>query len=303
VIVLALALSWLAASQQEEPSYRFNIEIRTVYADVFVTRDGMPVKGLSEGDFKVWDDGVRQEIRLLDQTELPLSTMLVLDMSQSVVDEGLDHLRAAAHAFMEELDPDDEVGLLTFTHEMQLRRTFGRGFAELHRVLDESMGIGTTALHDALYAGVKLVEARAGRPLVLLLTDGLDRTSWLTQQDVLEKLRASDAVVYAVGVERRPIAALNVGGRGRYKSAELPPGDFLRNVTWQTGGRACFLTPGANLKEIFLNVLEEMRNRYLLSYQPQGVPLEGWHTLEVEVDGFEKEEIRARPGYLVVTRN
>jgi hypothetical protein len=70
-----------------------------------------------------------------------------------------------------------------------------------------------------------------------------------------------------------------------------------------TGGRACFLEPGANLKEIFLDVLEEMRNRYLLSYQPQGVSQEGWHTLEIRVDGFEKEEIRARPGYLVVTGN
>lgn len=301
MIVLALALSWLAASQQEEPSFRFNVEIRTVYADVFVIRDGKPVKGLSVEDFEVWDDGVRQEVRLWDQGELPLSTMLVLDMSESVVNQGLDHLRAAAHAFMEELDSDDEVGLLTFTHEMRLRRTLGRDFAELHRMLDEPMALGATALHDALYAGVKLVEARAGRPLVLLLTDGLDRTSWLTQQEVLEKLRASDTVVYAVGVERRPLAALRIGARSRHRFAEFPPGDFLRNITWQTGGRACFLAPGANLKEIFLNVLEEMRNRYLLSYQPQGVPLEGWHTLEVKVDGFDKDEIRARPGYLVVT--
>jgi VWFA-related protein len=301
VIALALALSWLTASQQQEPTYRFNVEIRTVYTDVFVIRDGKPVQGLSVDDFEVWDDGVRQEVRLLDQTELPLSTMLVLDMSESVVNQGLDHLRAAAHAFMEELDPEDEVGLLTFTHEMRLRRTLGGDFAELHRMLDEPMPLGATALHDALYSGVKLVEARVGRPLVLVLTDGLDRTSWLTQNELLQKLRASDAVVYAVGVERKPLAALRVGGRSRHKLAALPPGAFLRRITWTTGGRASFLEPGANLKEIFLNVLEEMRNRYLLSYQPQGVSQEGWHTLEVKVDGFEKDEIRARPGYLVVT--
>ena len=50
-----------------------------------------------------------------------------------------------------------------------------------------------------------------------------------------------------------------------------------------------------------MSVLEEMQGRYLLSYEPRGVELEGWHDLKVAVEGYGTEEIRSRPGYLVRT--
>lgn len=302
MILMTWLFSWLVPFQQatlEQEVFRFDVEVRTAYADVFVTRNGEPVTGLAEDDFEILDNGVPQEVRLLDHGEMPLSTMLLLDVSGSVAGEELDHLRAAAHAYLEELEPKDEVGLMTFTDEMRLRKGLSHNRAELHRILNETMEKGDTSLHDALYAGVKYVEAQAGRPLVVVFTDGLDRTSWLTQSEVLELLKASDAVVYAVGVPARQIAALKVSGRSMCRPAELTPVDFLRGITRQTGGRAWFLEPGDNLKSIFLSILKEMKNRYLLSYQPQGVPLDGWHALKVKLKAHKVDEIRARPGYLV----
>jgi VWFA-related protein len=249
------------------------------------------------------DNGVPQKVHLLDHGEMPLSTMLLLDVSGSVAGEELDHLRAAAHAYLEELEPKDEVGLMTFTYDMRLRKSLGHDRAELHRILNESMEKGDTSLHDALYAGVRYVEAQAGRPLIVLFTDGLDRTSWLTQSEVLEMLKASDAVVYAVGVPVRPIAALKVGGRSLCRQAELTPGKFLRGITRQTGGRTWFLEADSNLKSIFLSILKEMKNRYLLSYRPEGVELDGWHSLEVNLRGRKADEVRARPGYLARPEN
>jgi hypothetical protein len=67
-------------------------------------------------------------------------------------------------------------------------------------------------------------------------------------------------------------------------------------------GRARFhIDLGANFTEIFLRVLSEMESRYLLSYEPTGVPLEGWHGLEVELKAGDADGIRTRPGYLVRT--
>jgi VWFA-related protein len=302
MILLSVLLSWLGASPQEETGQevlRFGVEVRTVYVDVFVKRDGEPVTELTAEDFEILDNGVPQKVELLDHKEMPLTTMLLLDVSDSVLGDKLNHHKAAAHAFVEALEAKDEVGLLTFTREMRLRNELSSDFASLHRALDEPMEQGWTSLYDSLYTGLKLVELRAGRPLIILLTDGLDTTSWLDESELLEVLKASEAVVCAVGVQPPHRAAIRMSGRSIQQKAELLANDFLQNVTGATGGRVWYLDPGTHLEDIFLQILEEMKNRYLLFYQPRDVTLEGWHSLEVKLKGHLESEVRARPGYLV----
>ena len=72
---------------------------------------------------------------------------------------------------------------------------------------------------------------------------------------------------------------------------------FLRDLTSLTGGRLYEVERMANLGSVFLSVLEEFRQRYLVSYIPRGVAKDGWHRLEVRVRN-RKTTIRARPGYL-----
>ena len=294
-------LGWLLQEEKSQEVYRFEVEVKTVYLDVFVTQNGEPVKDLAAEEFEVFDNGVRQQIRLLDHSNLPLATMLLLDVSGSVEGNKLEQLRAAAHAFVEGLDPEDEVGLLTFTRRMQLRMEHSSNFAALHRVLLEPTEQGNTSLHDALYTGLKLVEARGGRPLVVLFTDGLDNMSWLDEVEVLEVLKDSDVVVYAVAVEPGMGVSVRRGGRSIRGRTLLEAKEYLSNVTGLTGGRVFHIDPGANFTEIFLRVLREMESRYLLSYEPTGVPLEGWHELKVDLKVDEADGIRARPGYLVRT--
>jgi VWFA-related protein len=295
-------LACLGPILQEEQSqevFRFEIDVRTVYVDVFVTRDGRPITGLYSTDFEVLDNGIRQEIRLLDPNALPLATILLLDVSGSVVGEELEQLRAAAHAFVEGLEPEDEVGLLTFTHRMELRLEPSSDSAVLHRVLLQPTEQGETSLHDALYSGVKLVEARGGRPLVVLFTDGLDNMSWLEDTEVIEVLKESDVVVYAVAVGPTTEVSVRRSGRSIRGRVLLGADEYLRSITSLTGGRVFYIEPGANLEQIFVGVLEEMQSRYLLSYEPRGVELEGWHDLKVSVKDYEEDAIRSRPGYRV----
>lgn len=301
LLLFASGLGWLLQEQQSEEVFRFEVEVKTVYLDVFVTQEGEPVKGLAAEDFEVLDNGVRQQVRLLDHSNLPLATMLLLDVSGSVEGSKLEQLRAAAHAFVEGLDPEDEVGLLTFTRRMQLRMEPSSNFTALHRVLLEPTEQGNTSLHDALYTGLKLVEARGGRPLVVLFTDGLDNMSWLDELEVLNVLKESDVVVYAVAVEPGMGVSVRRGGRSIRGRVLLEAKEYLNSVTGLTGGRVFHIDPGANFTEIFLRVLREMESRYLLSYEPTGVPQEGWHELKVNLEVNEADGIRARPGYLVRT--
>ncbi|MEE9179541.1 MAG: VWA domain-containing protein [Vicinamibacteria bacterium] len=300
-VLIPLIPLWLGAFlHQDEPQdvLRFGVEVRTVYADVFVTYQGKPIVGLTAEDFELLDNGVPQDVELMDTDAMGLSTMLVVDTSDSVLGEKLDHLKAAAHAFVEGLAANDEVGLLTFSRGMRLRRELGSDLGALHRTLDEPMEQGRTSLHDALYTGLKLAEARAGRPLVLLFTDGLDNTSWLTDSELLEVARESEAVIHVVGVRPRFSIALRTSGRSILGMAELGASDFLQSIARETGGRVWYCDSGADLKDIYLRILAEVKSRYLLSYQPQSVSSEGWHTLEVRLKGDWGSEIRARPGYL-----
>lgn len=299
---LSLLLALLGTLPQEEGSqqvFRFEVEVQTVYLDVFVTRDGQPFTGLSAEDFEVLDNGVTQQVELLDHSALPLTTMMLLDVSGSVDGDKFEQLRTAAHAFVEGLDPEDQVGLLTFTRRMQLRMAPSSSFAALHNILLKPMEQGDTSLHDALYAGLKLVEARGGRPLVVLFTDGLDNMSWLDESEVLEVLKESDVMVYAVAVEPSMEVSVRRGGRSIRGKVLLEAKEYLQTITRLTGGRVFYLEPGVNLEDIFLRVLDEMQSRYLLSYGPRGVPLEGWHALKVRIKDKQVDGIRARPGYLV----
>ncbi len=284
-------LSSIVSGQEQEP-YRFEVEVRTVYVDVFVSRDGKPVTGLTAADFEVLDNGIRQEADLLDAEDVPLSAMLVLDTSQTVVGEKLEHLRVAAHAFIDGLDDKDETGLLSFTHELQLREEIGSDFAEVHQALEQPMQEGGTGFNDAVYTGLVLAEAREGRPLVLVFTDGLDNASWLTHTELNHVVQDSEAVVFLVGV------GSTAGGTASSRwSSEARAKGFLHGLARITGGKVWYADSSANLKEIFLNVLAEMKSRYLLSFQPRGVNEEGWHTLQVRLRSRKADEIRFRPGY------
>ncbi len=295
-----LFVLWLGACLHQESEaavFQYNIEVHTVYADVFVRRDGRLVTGLTEDDFEVLDNGVPQEVELINHQDWPLAAILLLDVSGSVLGDRLDHLRAAAHAFVERLGPEDEVGLLSFTRELQLRLRLSHDFESLHRVLEQPMTSGETSLYDALYAGLKLVEGRAARPLVVLLTDGLDNMSWLTGSEVLNVVKASEGVVYAVAFKPAISITLRNGGRFAGRTTEFSAPDFLQNLISLSGGRVWYLDSGADLKDAFLSILNEMQGRYLMGYQPQGVTLSGWHSLKIRVRGGQADEVRARPGY------
>ena len=140
-----------------------------------------------------------------------------------------------------------------------------------------STGTGSTSLIDGAYAGIQIGESDAGRALMIVFSDGLDTSSWLGADKVLDAAKRSDVVAYAVAV----------------RSPAKP--EFLRDLTSFTGGRLFEVEKTEKLDAIFVSILEEFRQRYLVSYTPRGVAREGWHKLDVRVK--RGGTIKARPGY------
>jgi Ca-activated chloride channel family protein len=280
---VAVAVALLASGPQLPASAQkpvFSSKIEAVRVDVLVTERGKPVRGLGPGEFEVFDNGIRQQVDLVSFEQLPLNVVLTLDMSASVVGERLANLRGAGMGLLDGLKPGDQAALVTFDHGVTLGADLTADLPRVRNALRLAWPSGNTSIVDASYAGMMLGEANAGRALVIVFSDGLDTSSWLAPEAVLEIAKRSDVVVYAV----------SAAGQGQ-KS------EFLSELSRQTGGRFFEMESTKNLSAVFLQMLEEFRQRYVVSYSPSGVAAGGWHTLTVRVKARDAV-VKARPGYL-----
>ncbi len=291
------------ASSQEIPVFRTTVEAVTI--DIFVGRNGKSLTDLTGDDFEVFDNGILQEVELLRSEAVPLSVIFVLDVSSSVHGQKLEHLRSAAAAFLEELEAKDQAALLTFSVALDLRSELTADHAAVRRTLDGIEARGGTALKDALYGGLKAAEGLE-RPVLVLFTDGRDTFSWLTEDEVFQTVRESNAVVYAVST------AEDVWGpddmsylkerRGEEVTPERSPENmFLERAALFSGGALFKAGSSKKLEKQFLDILRELRTRYLLTYYPHTVSEDGWHAIEVKVKRS-GAEVRARQGYFRVSQ-
>jgi len=296
--VLALLAARGSTTAQTPPSFASGVGV--VELDVAVARDGRPVPGLVAADFEVRDAGVPQTVELVSAERSRVQAILALDTSGSVAGEKLQQLSAAARAFLAGLEPDDTATLLAFSYRIRLLGEDGLPPAQAAARLGDLRAGGATALVDAVCAATAFADARRGRPVVLVFSDGDDNMSWLTEQAVLDAARESDVVVHAVGFtpgRTRARDALSRESRLPNEKRRLSGSPrFLERLTAATGGRVWYADAPAGLGEVFLSVLEELRSRYLLRFEPRGVATGGWHPLSVSVRG-RGLAVRARPGY------
>jgi Ca-activated chloride channel family protein len=303
--------------QAPGPPPVFSAGVEAVYLDVFVTSKGRPVAGLAAADFEVRDNDVPQAPTLVDLQRVGLTAALVFDTSGSVAGEKLSQLRAAGHAFVDGLGERDSASLLTFSEEVLLPVAATRDRAALHRALDRIGARGATAVRDALYVALRLPRD-GGRPMVLLFTDGEDTLSWLTPDEILAAARQSDVLIdvvaspeprdpmseYRATVRQPDLLRQEQGVPAAPSWERVPRSDedsahvrFLRQVAETTGG-ALWTAASSDLPRVFRDILAAARTRYVLSYEPRGVPRTGRHRLKVSVKG-RRVDVRTRTEYAV----
>jgi Ca-activated chloride channel family protein len=265
------------AAQAQVPT--FSSKVEAVRVDVLVTEDGKPLRGLRAADFEVLDNGVPQKIDLVSFEQLPLNVVFTFDLSSSIVGERLDNLREASRAVLDGLRTGDQAALVMFSATVVVGPGLTSRAGLVQTAIDRAEPEGETSLVDASFAGMMVAESDVGRGLVIVFSDGLDTGSWLRPKAVLDVAKRSDAVVYAVSA-------------GLASRAQ-----FLEDLTDQTGGRLFKVESTRSLSQVFLEMLGEFRQRYLLSYSPAGVSHDGWHELTVRVKG-RNAVVKARPGYL-----
>jgi VWFA-related protein len=272
-----LLASATAGVRAQNPTFSSRVE--AVRVDVLVTEDGKPVRGLRPADFEILDNGVRQTVDLVSFEQMPLNVVFTFDMSASIVGERLENLREAGRAVLEGLKKDDQAALVTFNNEVVVGPPLTANTSLVRAAIERAVPTGNTSLVDASFAGMMVAESDVGRGLVIVFSDGRDTSSWLKPKAVLDMAKRSEAVVYAVSAGLRLKA------------------EFLKDLTDQTGGRLFQVESTKGLSAVFLEVLNEFRLRYFVSYSPAGVSREGWHEITVRIKG-RSATVRARPGYL-----
>jgi VWFA-related protein len=300
---LWLALEGAFLSQTTAPNLTFRSEVRRVIIDTFVTREGRPLAGLEAGAFEVLDNGrVQENVTLLPSAGYPLSAVLVLDTSSSVRGDKLERLEEAASEFIDNLSEDDEVSVMTFGTRYRMSQEFTLDHDRARTAVARMNALGGTALLDALFAATLSAERGQGRPLVVLFSDGDDNASWLSTEELAATARRSEAVIFSV---RATSGAGIRFGMTDHRAAvfienagDEAGGRVLEAVAAATGGQVLSLGPAANVSEAFRDVLEAMRTRYLLVYEPLD-PTPGWHHLEVRLKRGIRAGVRAREGYFL----
>jgi Ca-activated chloride channel family protein len=264
------------------------VEVEVVQVAATVTdKAGRFVRGLSKDAFRVLEDGVRQPVTHFIGEGTSRELVVAVDMSGSMGD-AMTACRQAVKQFLAGLRPDDQVTLLAFNDNIFTLAERETDPAARLRAVDRLAPWGGTALHDVVLRSLDLLDQKRGRRALVLFTDGEDRSSHSTVEDVARRVEVSAAPIYVI--------AQGQGMRERELKAAL---DRLADVS---GGRAFFTDSIEELPAVFAGILEDLANQYLLAYDPANPQRDGsWRTIKVEIEG-PGNRVRARQGYRATPR-
>lgn len=274
---------------------RVDLELQQVY--VTVIRDLKRVTNLSAADFEVFDNGDRQRIDTFDRGELPLSAVLLLDSSESMQGEKISAALEGARAFVEGMRELDQASVLLFSDRMLRFTPFSSDREELSAALAEVDAAGGSAINDSLYAALKMLEGRAGRRVVVLLSDGADIHSVLPMGHVLRQASASQALIYWIRLDDgKAHSSFNSSWRN-FEANDREYQDLEKAVD-KSGGRVVKIPKASEFRSAFASILAELREQYALGYYCTSNKNDGsWHKVNVKVREFGLW-VRARDGYI-----
>jgi len=284
----------LAQTPQRPPTFEVGIEVINLNLSVTDGRNNY-VTDLSEKDFAIFEDGIRQELSLFTHENLPISMLVMIDVSASM-DEKLPQARAAASRFIRTLRPQDSAQIVQFNDRATVLQDFTADVPALESAILRTNASGPTALHNALYIGLKDLgrQKKAGelrKRAVILLSDGEDTASLVNDEQVLELARKTEINIYAISL--RPNRAQD-RQRQAFSQAEY----LLTALSRETGGRVFFPNSISELDSVYDRIAEELRTQYSVGYVSSNRRKDGkWRRIVVRVPTREELQVRHKLGY------
>ncbi|HLJ47201.1 MAG TPA: VWA domain-containing protein [Bryobacteraceae bacterium] len=300
--LLALMLAASAAAQDPlnistQPAltmggdkYRFTANARLVVLPVSVTAPGGKlITDLPQQAFGVFENGIRQRITVFEQEDVPVSMGVLIDNSGSMFQK-LEDAQSAAATVVRASNPHDEVFIVNFSEQSSVDTQFTSDIERMEAGLAHIDSRGNTALRDAISNSIDYLvnKGKKDKKLLLVITDGEDNHSSITLEQLVNKARQTETLIYAIGL-------LSVHERLEAKKAQRG----LEQLTTASGGIAYYPRGEKQVTQMSLRVAHEVRNQYTIGYSP-GIPsLDGsFRKIEVVVNGVgANTRVRTRSGY------
>lgn len=277
----AFPVSMPAANRQQQsaaPATQQPLQVTTeiVKLDATVTDErGEFVSGLQLKNFKILDRDTEQPIIFFAPADAPAQILVMIETSPAVYLIQADHI-AAINALASGLAPDDEIALVAYNEAPRTILPFTQNRASLTAALGQiqyTLGFGELNLFDSVCAVLDSMAPAVGKKAIVLLTTGLDSSSashWLA---LIQKLRASDVVIFpvALGASLRAPARKN---KGKTPPKPDEPHAFaeadktLRSLAEITGGRAFFPESASDFATMYQEIAATLRHQYVLGIAP-----------------------------------
>jgi Ca-activated chloride channel homolog len=273
-------------------AFRISVDVNLVVLHPTV-RDGKGqfASDLRERDFEVYEDGVRQTIRLFRHEDVPVTVGLIVDHSSSMQHK-LAEVVAAAHTFVRSSSPDDQMFVVNFNEKVTLGLPDAVGFTasstELERAISRTRAGGMTALYDAVVRGQEQLQAGSrDKKVLIVISDGGDNASTHNLAEVLKIAQRSSALVYTIGVFDPDDEDKNP--------------DVLRRIAGATGGDAFLPGKLDDVVAICESIARDIRHQYTLGYVSSNAAKHGvYRSIRVVArsEGNGKLVVRTRSGYI-----
>jgi Ca-activated chloride channel family protein len=264
-----------------------------------VDAKGAPVGGLGKDDFQILEDGKLQKIAIFEkEATTPLSIVLAIDASESVLTNERLEKEAAKHFVNAMLRTQDELDLMQFADVVKEIVPFTNEKKRIESGLNDIQRGDATALYDAVYLASQRLEgtsaANGRRRVIVLITDGGDTVKGSKYMQALEQAQRAGAMVYSIIIV--PIyadAGRNTGGE-----------HALIQLAEDTGGKYYYVVDPKDLETAFAHVSDDLRTQYLLGYYaPKRGADNSFRTIRVKMaDVGLQYDLRYRTGYFADAR-
>jgi len=294
-----LAQSQAAALRQGRASdpYWISVNVDLVVLHPTVRdRKNRFVADLREQDFEVYEDGVRQPIRLFRHEDIPITVGLVVDHSGSMQPK-LSEVIAGARAFAQSSNPNDQMFVVNFNEKVTLGLPgdipFTHSPVELERAILKAPATGETALYDAIVKALeRLQQGARDKKVLVVISDGADNTSVHNLAQVLQTAAHSSAIIYTVGL----FATDDRDANPR----------VLSHLTQATGGQAFVPEKLDEVVAVCERIARDIRSQYTIGYVSTNPKRDGLYRairVAAQTPGHGKLSVRIRPGYIAGTES
>jgi Ca-activated chloride channel family protein len=258
-------------------------------------KDNRPSFDLDKSRFAVTEDGTAQSIEFFSKEEAPVSLGILIDTSGSMRPK-IDTVAQAATNLVRSSRPQDESAVIEFKDGVEVVEEFTTDERDVIEALEAIIANGQSALVDAVKLSAEYVhtEGKNRRKALLLVTDGLERGSFYSYDQISDDLRKLDVRLYIIGFtqdldEQRSLFRKSQKGRAE---------QLLERLATDTGGRAFFPQDLSELGTISEEIARDLRTVYSIGYYPTNEKRDGtFRKVQVRISGDSKYVARTRAGY------